>query len=126
MITDIKSYIFHATSIYDGDTLIGDVEVGLGIIKKKEKLRLAFLNAPEIKGATRESGLKIRDALRTLVQEEMIISTYKDMRGKYGRLLAVMWIPNAEDVSINERLLRTYPEEVKFFNPSKLPRILLQ
>ena len=34
---------------YDGDTLYCDVDMGLGIIRKRQSIRLAGLNAPELK-----------------------------------------------------------------------------
>ena len=53
-----------------------------------EKIRLARINAPEIRGANRKAGLASRDYLRDLILDRaVLLKTIKDKRGKYGRYL---------------------------------------
>ena len=47
-------YLYRATitSVYDGDTCTADVDIGFKVTVRGEKLRLARINAPEIRGGT--------------------------------------------------------------------------
>ena len=91
----MKLYQYKAkiTSVYDGDSVTADIDLGLKTWIKGEKLRLARINAPEVRGAEREQGLLSRDFLRELVEgKEVIIETIKDKKGKYGRYIAEIWV----------------------------------
>ena len=66
MILD-KLYWYKATlrRIYDADTIYADIDVGFGITirgsnGKGEALRLARINAPEIRGIQRSQGLEAK------------------------------------------------------------------
>ncbi|MEN7972334.1 MAG: thermonuclease family protein [Verrucomicrobiota bacterium] len=89
--------LFHYTaqvrSVYDGDTCRVDIDLGLGIWIRNEKLRLVRINAPEMTGPDKARGTAARDFLRGLIDgKEVIVETLKDKRGKYGRYLAEIWI----------------------------------
>ncbi len=89
--------LFHYTavvqSVYDGDTCRVDIDLGLGIWIRNEKLRLVRINAPEMTGPDKALGIASRDFLRGLIDgREVIIETLKDRRGKYGRYLAEIWV----------------------------------
>ena len=89
--------------VYDGDTVTADIDLGFGVLLKRQKVRLLGLNTPEIRGAEREQGLIARDALRERISGEWItIQTHKDKKGKYGRWLGEIWI---DDVCMNEWLI---------------------
>lgn len=99
------------TKIYDGDTITVDLDLGFGIWKKKQSLRLGRINAAELRGEERELGLKVRDTLREWLPlgSEVYVVTNKDKTGKYGRYIAeiypfVMTDPKMEQ-SYNSRLL---------------------
>ena len=93
--------------VYDGDTITVLIDLGFGVYKT-EKLRFAFINAPELRGESRVEGLKSRDWLRARIQEavdtntDIIIKTFRDKKGKYGRYIADVFI---EDQSINTEML---------------------
>ena len=93
--------------IYDGDTITVVLDLGFGV-HKTEKLRLALIDAPEIRGESRPDGLKSRDWLRerlyTAVEknQDIIVRTIRDRKGKYGRYIAKIYI---DDVSINTQML---------------------
>ena len=99
----VFEYKAHITKVYDGDTVTADVDLGFSVVLKGQKLRLIGINAPEIRGAEREKGLLARDRLRELIlDKDVIIKTYKDKRGKYGRWLADIQIG---DILVCETLL---------------------
>ena len=96
-ILNSTEYLFHyravIQSVYDGDTVTADIDLGLGLWKRKEKLRLNRINAPEVRGGEREQGLLARDFLRGLIDgKEVVVQTIKDKKGKYGRYIADIWI----------------------------------
>ncbi len=95
-------YRCHIISVYDGDTCKADFDLGLLTTRHKETLRLARIDAPEIRGAEREAGLKARDALRKLIlDKQVIVRTYKDKREKYRRWLAEIWLPQEDGTYLN-------------------------
>jgi micrococcal nuclease len=90
---ELYHYTAQVQSVYDGDTCRVDIDLGLGIWIRNEKLRLVRINAPEVTGNEKAAGLASRDFLRDLIDgQEIIIETVKDKRGKYGRYLAEIWI----------------------------------
>ena len=88
--------------MYDGDTITVDIDLGLGVWVRGEKIRLHGINAPEVRGDQRNAGLKSRDYLRDLILgKEVFLETTKDKKGKYGRYLADVYIGG----SLVQRLL---------------------
>tara|TARA_A200000159_G_C7331601_1_gene343207 strand:- start:1080 stop:1433 length:354 start_codon:yes stop_codon:yes gene_type:complete len=81
------------TKVYDGDTITVSVDLGMNFYRKKIKLRLHEINAPELRGDSLAEGRKSRDYLRSLIlNKDVIIQTLKDKKGKYGRYLAKVWV----------------------------------
>ena len=105
---ELYHYVAQVQSVYDGDTCRVDIDLGLGIWLRNEKLRLVRINAPEVTGETKKAGLASRDALRERIQDRtVIIETLKDQRGKYGRYLAEIWLEeNGGFTNINDELVR--------------------
>lgn len=92
------------TSVYDADTFKCDIDLGFGIIYKDQKIRLAGINAPEIKGETNSEGIKSRDALRSkILNKEIILTTRKDDKEKFGRYLGIVTV---NDENINDWLVK--------------------
>lgn len=89
--------------VYDGDTITVLIDLGF-YTYQVQKLRLARIDAPEIRGEEREKGLVVRDLLRDILYaaEEVIVTTKKDRKGKYGRYIAEVW---ADGININDWLL---------------------
>ncbi|MFC1468001.1 helix-turn-helix domain-containing protein [Verrucomicrobiota bacterium] len=90
---ELYHYVAQVQSVYDGDTCRVDIDLGLGMWLRNEKLRLVRINAPEMTGPEKAAGAASRDFLRGLIDgREVIIETLKDRRGKYGRYLAEIWL----------------------------------
>ena len=92
-------------SVYDGDTITADIDLGFGLVITKQKIRLCGLDTPEVRGTEKEEGIKVRDDL---------IEKLKYMKGemepnpdyekcKYGRWLATIY--NTDGENINKWLL---------------------
>jgi micrococcal nuclease len=96
-------YEAYVTSVYDGDTITCDVDLGFGIVFKKQKIRLYGINTPELRGDEREDGLKARDYLREkILDKKIILETKKDKKGKFGRFLGIVHI---DGTNINNHLI---------------------
>ena len=79
--------------IYDGDTIFLDIDLGLSIGVKKEKIRLARINTPELRGSEKERGKEARDFLKSLIsRKNILLETIKDKKGKYGRYIGEIWV----------------------------------
>ncbi len=104
---ELFHYIARVQSVYDGDTCRVDIDLGLGIWLRNEKLRLVRINAPEMTGSDKALGVASRDFLRGLIDgKKIIIETVKDRRGKYGRYLAEIWIQQEECwINVNDALV---------------------
>ena len=54
-------YKAKVVDVYEGDTCTVDIDLGLHIWNKGEKIRLNRINAPELRGNGKIKGLKSRD-----------------------------------------------------------------
>ena len=102
---DESLYCYRATvvAVYDGDTIRCDIDLGFHCWIKSERLRLARIDAPEIRGEDRAKGLITRGWLRQkLLGKTVIIQTLRDRQGKYGRFLAEVIL---DGVNINDQLV---------------------
>lgn len=105
-------YEYRATivSIYDGDTVTLDVDLGLRTWVRGAKYRLYGINAPELRSLatdTTHSGIEARDHLRGLLgfphadgtPDVLTVRTHKDATEKYGRWLAELIRDDGVDVN---------------------------
>ncbi|NOY61786.1 MAG: thermonuclease family protein [Gammaproteobacteria bacterium] len=108
---DLYTYKAKITSVYDGDTVTANVDLGFKTWAHGEKIRLYRINTPEVRGVERPQGLISRDWLREkLMDKEVLIRTVRDKKGKYGRYLAEIFL---DGVNINEQLVEEGLAEYK-------------
>jgi|TARA_Y100000310_G_scaffold145881_1_gene145281 micrococcal nuclease len=99
-------YQYKATlnRIIDGDTI--DVNVDLGFdVKIKQRVRLYGINTPEVRTKDlneKKKGLEATEYLKKILPKEFVIETILNKRGKYGRVLGILWV---KDVNINEKMV---------------------
>lgn len=136
-------YNFNVTAIYDGDTVVGNLDMYDHVWKAEETIRLYGINSQEIrrssaKGIDAEDvqvGYDHRDALirglgldpsdydRKVRYHELakpvsvIIETIKDTSGKFGRLLGIL---HKDGVNLNE-LMRDVIGGVEFYDGKTYP-----
>ena len=114
-IEDGSAWLYHykalVTAVYDGDTITVDIDLGLGVFKRGEKIRLYGIDTPELRGSEEEKvkGRAARDYLRSqILNREVYLETYKDKSGKYGRLLGTVHIfyqGITGSINVNEMLV---------------------
>jgi len=109
-----KLYFYNGTvvSIYDGDTIRADVDLGFNIKISNMKLRLSGINTPEIRGEERPLGLVAKEFVKERIQvgSKIQIMTKKDATGKYGRYLATIFYDG--DRNLNEELVLSGNAEI--------------
>ena len=91
-------------AVYHADTITVMVDLGFKI-SVKMKLRLARINAWEVRGEEKERGLLAKAFLKNQIytfSEYIRIETFKDATGKYGRMLAELYV---RDRNINDLLV---------------------
>jgi len=104
---NLYHYWAYVIRVYDGDTIHVDIDLGLKNCKKDEKIRLARINAPELRGDERNAGIKSRDFLENLILEKFVLlQTKKDRKGKWGRYIGEIWLKMDDQwVNVNDLLV---------------------
>lgn len=110
---DFYNYKALVTRIIDGDTVAATIQFGLELQSNKQILRLKGINAPELKGETKNQAIASREYLSSLIlNKEVAITTYKPRpKDKYGRYLAEIFLLDTGQ-SVNKMLIEGgYAEE---------------
>lgn len=111
-------YSFTFTRVIDGDTVDGIIDLGFGI-SLKERIRLAGIDAPETRlqksikdkderAREKQRGLDAKKRLQALLvhgskqPEGLLIETFLDKKGKYGRILGDIKYIYAKDLYNNK------------------------
>lgn len=118
---DPSSYLYwyraSVVSVYDGDTIRADWDLGANVLTKNERFRFLGINAPEKRGETKERGIVVRDRLRELVLgKSVIINTRKHKKGKYGRYLATIYLERDDGtwMNVNQHLEDSFTDVVHY------------
>lgn len=106
-------YVAQVTDVYDGDTFTVDLDLGLGLWRHAQTIRLWRVNTPEVKGPEKVHGLPVRDFVRALIlNKPILLRTILDLRGedrteKFGRLLGEVIVEDetGELINLNDLLL---------------------
>lgn len=107
MIKNLYNYKAKILSVYDGDTVRANVDLGMKTAIFNEKCRLARINAPEMRGQDKAKGKLSRDFLRNkILNKNVILETKKDKKGKYGRYIVEIWIEEENEfINVNDLLV---------------------
>lgn len=84
-------YAARVLRVIDGDTLVVDLDLGLGITAR-QTVRLLGVNTPELRGDDAAAGAAAKVFVASLTLGlDVLVRTHKDRDDKYGRLLAEIW-----------------------------------
>jgi len=77
----------------DGDTVDVDIDLGFSVILRDQRVRLFGVDAPETRTRDldeKERGLATKEYCIKMAPEgsAVVLRSYKDARGKFGRILA--------------------------------------
>ena len=101
------AYVYRARvlSVYDGDTVTADLDLGMNITRKCS-CRLAGVDTPEIRtrvAGEKEAAYAARDRVRELILDKWVTLQSIQKPDKYGRLLVKIWTD--EGVNVNDLLI---------------------
>jgi micrococcal nuclease len=99
-------YKARIVDVYDGDTFTFEVDLGFSIAVT-EKIRLAGINTPEVRGSSKVEVKMVSDYVRSIILgKEVIIQVFK--KGKFGRYIAYVFFDNLTGIPCNltEHLLQ--------------------
>jgi len=105
--------------VVDGDTVDVDIDLGFGVWLQNQRIRMYGIDAPESRTSDKVEkvyGLAAKDYLvRWTNAGGLVLKTFKDGKGKYGRILGELWY---NDVNINQRMIEEH-HAVKYYGQSK-------
>ncbi len=93
--------------VVDGDTIVVDLYLGLGVILDDQYIRLYGIDAWEMRGEEKEKGLEAKEYLTKRLEEGKIEIEIRpewgqNGKGKYGRWLGIVYV---DGVNINAELV---------------------
>ena len=95
----------------DGDTLLCLIDLGFHT-HKEERIRLARIDAPELRGERKEEGKALKELLTQRYPQGTMITLESKKRDNYGRFIGELY---HQDQSINQWLIdNNLVEEVEY------------
>jgi micrococcal nuclease len=113
MATDLYVRRAKIVRLVDGDTVDVDIDLGMAITTR-QRLRLFGINTPEVRGPEKVAGHAATQHLADLLVQfrhegewDIVVKTYKDKKGKYGRYLAdlIGEDEGGDEINLNERMV---------------------
>lgn len=95
-------------SVYDGDTICVNIDEYPAIIGKNIRVRLARIDAPEMKTKTKKA-IKARDFVKSILKSAKEIKLGNIKRDKYFRIGAEIYADgkNLSDLLLKKRLVKS-------------------
>lgn len=90
--------------VIDGDTFDVLLDLGFNILIRR-RVRLYGVNTPEIRGVTKEDGLKASARVSELIEGKDVLLISCDYDDKFGRCLAKVIIPDGTERDLGDLLL---------------------
>lgn len=97
--------------VIDGDTIDAEIDLGFSVYVK-QRIRLYGINTPDSRSKDleiREKGISSKARLNEILTRDFIVETILNKRGKFGRILGVVFTSNEDDgtlTNINETLVK--------------------
>lgn len=91
----LYTYKFTLTRIIDGDTVVGDIDLGFGVFLNNVHVRLFGIDAPEVHThdlTEKEKGIASTKFLESLLADKEIIFKSNNFTGKYGRAIGELFV----------------------------------
>ena len=106
--------------VVDGDTVDVDIDLGFGVWMRDQRIRLYGIDTPESRTSDDQEkvyGLAAKDfVVKWTNAGELSLKTFKDDRGKFGRILGEIWY--GEKHNVNQLLVDNH-HAVRYHGQSK-------
>ena len=114
-------YEYKATivKVVDGDTVDVDIDLGFGMVYKKQRVRMMGIDTPESRTRNLEEkfyGKQSKAHLQSILAEGDIQLQSHD-KGKFGRILGELFV-GSSTYSVNQQMIDEY-HAVPYFGQSK-------
>ena len=104
----------------DGDTVDVDIDLGFGVWMRDQRIRLYGIDTPESRTSDDQEkvyGLAAKDfVVKWTNAGDLTLKTFKDDRGKFGRILGEIWYGGEHNVN---QLLIDNHHAVRYHGQSK-------
>ena len=112
-------YNVEVTRVVDGDTVDVDIDLGFGMIYKKQRVRMMGIDTPESRTRNLEEKYygKLSKAHLQKILSEGNIQLKSHDKGKFGRILGELFIGDSV-YSINQQMIDEH-HAVPYFGQSK-------
>ncbi len=96
-------------SVYDGDTLVINIDCGFHIKLNNIKARLAKVNTPEIRGCSKREkkrGLAAKEYVKEILKEHVQFFIRSYGKGKYGRyVIDIYFTEDCKGKTLSEMII---------------------
>jgi len=93
--------------VIDGDTLDADIYLGFDVVLPRQRIRLWGMDTPESRTRNKEEkvrGLLSKSYLLAMTPIGSVVRLQSRDRGKFGRILGVLFAGDDETKSVNQRM----------------------
>ena len=116
----MHEYKVNVLRVVDGDTVDVDIDLGFSTWLKKQRIRLYGIDTPETRTRDldeKKYGKMATNFLSDTIKDAEVVAlrTYKDKKGKYGRILGEII---CDGVNMNQVMVETHLA-VAYFGQSK-------
>tara|TARA_Y100000817_G_scaffold298633_1_gene276012 strand:- start:2901 stop:3302 length:402 start_codon:yes stop_codon:yes gene_type:complete len=89
--------------VVDGDTIDVDIDLGFGVWMRNQRIRMYGIDTPESRTSDKEEkkyGIAAKEFLIKWTNSgDLTLKTFKDDRGKFGRILGEIWYAGKHNVN---------------------------
>jgi micrococcal nuclease len=103
----LYTYKAKLVRVIDGDTIDAEIDLGFNVVIR-QRIRLYGIDTPESRTRDleeKERGLAAKQRLTEILPKEFIVKTMLNKRGKFGRILGVLYINTEDKTSVNDMLV---------------------
>jgi endonuclease YncB( thermonuclease family) len=101
-----RTYKLTNVSVYDGDTVYADIQLGFKLQLTHVKIRLSGIDTPEIRTKNdieKKAGLLVRDYVADIIKNHknnlLLVTDDNQERDKYGRVLGSVYYDFAKSIT---------------------------
>ena len=117
---NMYEYKCKMVKVVDGDTVDVDIDLGFGVWMRDQRIRLYGIDTPESRTSDDQEkvyGLAAKDfVVKWTNAGDLTLKTFKDDRGKFGRILGEIWYGGEQNVN---QLLIDNHHAVRYHGQSK-------
>jgi len=125
---NIYEYNVTIVKVVDGDTVDVDIDLGFGMVYKKQRVRMLGIDTPESRTrdlTEKQFGKASKKHLKKLLEEAESITLISHDKGKFGRILGELFAHHIEGhpvfghkVNVNEQMISDH-HAVKYTGENK-------